>query len=449
MNRQQFTNALFTRAKDAGFDACEVYYSASDSFSVEVFKGEIIKYEVSESLGLGFRGLCGGKMGYASTQILDEEAIDLLVDGAKSNALLIENEDKQFLHPGDASYAKLSIYNPALAEISASDKIAMARELENLALAADPRIEQAESCCVMSFTNEVAIVNTLGLNVSTKANMIGGYVGPTARDGDKVGSGFASFFTLNPAEIDLKAVATEAVEKAVAGLDAVQIDSGAMRVMFAPEAATDLLETFSGIFSADAAQKGLSLLKGREGEIIAAECVTLLDDPHRAGSIASQPFDGEGVATSVKKVVENGRLTTLLHNLKTAHKQNVATTGNAARSYASTVGISPSNFYFQPSNLGPDEMLTRLGSGLVITEIEGLHAGANAVSGDFSLSARGYAVRDGRKAEQVKQITVAGNFFNLLMNIEAVGSDLKFGLPSVGQFGSPSLLIKELSIAGK
>lgn len=449
MNRQQFIDALFARAKEAGFEACEVYYSAADSFSAGVLKGEIIKYNVSESLGLGFRGLFGGKMGYASTQILDDAAIDLLIDGAKTNAELIGNEDKQFLYPGDEAYAELTLYNPALNEISAADKIAMARELEKLTLAADARIEQVKSCSVMSAEEEIAIVNTLGLNVTTRANMIYGAVAPVARDGEKVCSGFATFFTLNPAEIDLKAVAEEAVQKAVAGLDAVQTESGAMRVLFDPEAAGDLLATFSGIFSADAAQNGLSLLKGREGEAIAAGCVTILDNPHLDGSIVSQPFDGEGVATSVKKVVENGTLTTLLHNLKTAHKQGVKSTGNASRGYNSTVGIAPSNFYFQPSEISFGEMLEKLGDGLLITDVQGLHAGANAVSGDFSLSAKGFAVRGGKKCEAVKQITVAGNFFTLLKDIEAVGADLKFGLPSASQFGSPSLLVKELSVAGK
>ena len=449
MNRQQFIDALFARAKEAGFEACEVYYSTSDSFSVGVFKGEIIKYNVSEGLGLGFRGLYQGRMGYASTQILDEEAIDLLLDGAKTNAELIENDDKQFLHPGDEAYAELSIYNPALNEGSAADKIAMARELERLGIEYDSRIEQVDFCSVMSAEEEVAIVNTLGLNVSTRANMIYGGVSPTARDGEKVSSGFATFIALNPADIDLKAVAAEAAEKALSALDAVQIESGSMRVMFDPDTAGDLLATFSGIFSADAAQKGLSLLKGREGESIAAECVTLLDNPHLAGSIASQPFDGEGVATSVKKVIENGKLTTLLHNLKTAHKQGVATTANASRGYNSTVGIAPTNFYFQPSETSFEEMLNKLDDGLVITEVAGLHAGANAVSGDFSLSAKGYKVRGGKRAETVKQITVAGNFFQLLQNIEAVGADLKFGLPSSSQFGSPSIIVKSLSVAGK
>ena len=449
MDRKQFIDALFARAKEAGFEACEVYYSAADSFNASVFKGELIKYSVSGSLGLGFRGLLNGRMGYASTQILDEDAIDLLIDGAKTNAELIENDDRQFLYPGDAHYAEPVTFNPALGEISAADKIAMARELEQLTLAKDPRVSQAENCAVISEECEVSIVNTLGLNVSTRANMIAGYVMPTARDGEKVSSGFAYFCTLDPKSIDLKAVAGEAVQRALNGLDAEPVESGSMRVLLTAEAAADLLETFAGVFSADAAQKGLSLLKGREGETIAAPCVTLLDDPHRPGSAASTPFDGEGVATRVKRVIDGGTLTTLLHNLKTAHKQGVETTANASRGYSSTVGIAPTNFYFAPSDIPFEGMLERLGDGLAITEIAGMHAGANAISGDFSLSAKGFRVRGGVRAEAVRQITVAGNFYQLLRDIEAVGGDLKFGLPSASLFGSPSLLISSLSIAGK
>ncbi|MGN0802385.1 MAG: TldD/PmbA family protein [Candidatus Faecivicinus sp.] len=449
MDRKQFIDALFARAKEAGFEACEVYFAAADSFNTDVFKGEIVKYSDAGTLGLGFRGLIGGKMGYASTQILDEDAIDLLVDGAKTNAELIENDDRQFLHPGDAHYAEPVTFNPALDEISNADKIAMARELERLTLSLDPRVQQVDGCQIVSENAEVSIVNTLGLNVTRRSNMIGGYVVPAARDGEKVSSGFAYFFTLDPKRIDLAATAKEAVGRALDALDAEPVESGSMRVLLTAEAAADLLDTFAGVFSADAAQKGLSLLKGREGETVAAPCVTLLDDPHRPGSPASTPFDGEGVATRVKRVIDGGTLTTLLHNLKTAHKQGVETTANASRGYSSTVGIAPTNFYFAPSDIPFEGMLEKLGDGLAITEIAGMHAGANAISGDFSLSAKGFRVRGGIRGESVRQITVAGNFYQLLRDIEAVGGDLKFGLPSASLFGSPSLLISSLSIAGK
>ena len=91
----------------------------------------------------------------------------------------------------------------------------------------------------------------------------------------------------------------------------------------------------------------------------------------------------------------------------------------------------------------------RMGEGLMLTDVTGLHAGANPISGDFSLSAKGFRVRGGRKAEAVNQITVAGNFYRLLESVVAVGSDLEFGFPGSSRFGSPSLLISELAVAGK
>lgn len=449
MERQQFIDALFARAKEAGFETCEVYYNTSSSFSADVFKGELIDYSVNDGMGMGFRGLIGGKMGYASTQILDADAIDLLVDGAKENAALIENEDKQFLYPGDSNYAKLATFNPALDEISAADKIAMARELERLTLAQDARIEQVEGCAIASMEDEVCIQNTLGLKVSSRINLIYGYVSAVAKDGEKVNSGMDYFFAQDPKAIKLEDVAKRAADVALVGLDAEPVESGAMPVILNPEAATSMLTTFASIFSADVVQKGMSLLKGREGEKVAADCVTLVDDPHRKGGLATAPFDGEGVATKFKKVIDGGKLVTLLHNLKTAHKQGVETTGNASRGYSSAVGVAPTNFYFQPSDLTEAQMLEKLGDGLLITDVAGLHAGANAISGDFSLSAKGFRVRGGKRAEAVKRITVAGNFYQMLKDISAVGGDLKFDLGYGSQFGSPSLLISNLSIAGK
>ncbi|HML45936.1 MAG TPA: metallopeptidase TldD-related protein [Clostridia bacterium] len=183
------------------------------------------------------------------------------------------------------------------------------------------------------------------------------------------------------------------------------------------------------------------------GEVIAAPCVTLVDDPLLPEGMATAPFDDEGVATYRKPVIEAGTLKTLLHNLKTAKKDGVQSTGNAAKSgYAAPVRVSPSNFFFQPGADDLAALCARMGEGLVITDVSGLHAGANAVSGDFSLLSKGYRVRNGEKAEPVEQITVAGNFYTLLKDIVAVGSDLTFPF---GGVGSPSVWVKALSVAGR
>jgi PmbA protein len=215
-------------------------------------------------------------------------------------------------------------------------------------------------------------------------------------------------------------------------------------------AASSLLSTFADVFSADAAQKGLSLLARREGEQIAAACVSLIDDPFHEKGMSGKPFDAEGVATQKKALIEGGQLKTLLHNLKTAHKQGVQTTANASKgSYAAPVAVAPSNLFFAPGEKTPEEILEAVGDGLLITEFEGMHAGANTITGDFSLGAKGYKVEGGKKTSAVNQITVAGNFFGLLSDIEAFGADLTFE-PSGGAsaFGSPTALVKALSVAG-
>jgi PmbA protein len=237
-----------------------------------------------------------------------------------------------------------------------------------------------------------------------------------------------------------------AVEYAVRMLDAAPIPSGKMPAVFRYDAMADLLGWFSSVFSAEAAQKGLSLLKGREGEIIAAPCLTLTDDPLLPGGLSSRAFDDEGVATYTKRIIDGGKLTTLLHNLKTARVQGVSSTGNAAKaSYASPVRVAPSNLFISPGDRTLDELLRELSEGLLVTEVAGLHAGANGVSGDFSLSAKGFTVRGGVMNRAVEQITVAGNFFTLLQSIEAIGSDLHFGMSDAG---SPSVRVAEISVAG-
>ena len=221
----------------------------------------------------------------------------------------------------------------------------------------------------------------------------------------------------------------------------VVMDKAAMRTMLA---------TFAGVFSAEAAQKGLSLLGGKEGGNVAASAVTIWDDPSDGLGLAGMPFDGEGVPTQKKAVVENGKLNTLLYTLKSAKKAGKNTTGNAARaSYMSIVGTAPTNFYIAPGKNTVEQLYQMAGNGVRIDELMGTHAGANPISGDFSLSCKGMKIENGKLTGPVEQITVSGNFYKLLEGIRAVGDDLWFGFPGVCSVGSPSVLVEGLSIAGK
>ena len=448
MEKALFIKKLLQAALDAGIEAAEVYTSSRDSFRAMSQNGEVTNYAVASRSGLSLRGLYQGKMGYCATEADDEEAIAQLVQGVIESAELVEDDAVQEIYKGDADYPQIDNYAPALDQVSEQDKLKLLLAMEEKGLhCGDARIKQVDYNMVSSVSASSRIANTYGLDLSQRDNMIMAYMSVVAKEGDRVSTGSGFSYGRDFAALNADKIAAEAVEEALFYLNAAPVPSGTYRVIFDRRCMPDLLSTFGGIFSADAAQKGMSLLAGREGEMIAAECVTLMDDPHMEGGLASSGFDAEGVATQVKAVIENGRLTTLLHNLKTARKAGVSSTGNASRGgYSAPIGVAPSNFYFKPGSKTLAELMADMGSGIVITEVSGLHAGANAISGDFSLIAQGYTVKNGQKDAPVEQITVAGNFYTLLKNIRAVGSDLEFvGSP----VGSPSIDVGEMNIAGK
>ena len=243
-------------------------------------------------------------------------------------------------------------------------------------------------------------------------------------------------------------ISTSVTVVTIDGTDTLVIDipSGFYPVVLEKHAASALLRGFFSLFSGEAAQKGLSLLGDKVGQAIAADCVNMVDDPLFAAN--PRPFDDEGVPSVRTAVVENGVLKTMLHNLKTAVKAGCASTSNGGRgSAASPVGVAPSNFMIVPGEKSYDQLLEDLGDGLIIRDISGLHAGLNPISGDFSLLAGGWLQKDG-KLQPVEQITVAGNFFTLLKEVEEVGSDLWLGIPQGSIVASPSLKIRGLMVSG-
>lgn len=449
MKLNDFTSRLFEKAKAAGITEYELYYTSGDNFDVDVLEGAIHEYSVSSSMGACFRGIFAGHMGYASTEVMDEEAVDLLIEGVKNNASILESSDDETIFEGSASYPEVALYNEKIDALTAADKIALSKEMENLAKAADKRVERVDGCGFSSGSNVTRILNSKGLDITKKSNRIGAFVAPIVSEDGKVNYGVGMKFSRDPADIDIKELAKKGVEKAVAGLGAQSVPSGSYNIIFRNDMAITLLSTFAGVFSGESAKKGLSLLKGREGETIAAPCVTIVDDPLREGGLASTPFDCEGVACFTKEVISGGVLKTLLHNRTTAKALGKETTGNAAKAgYAGSVTVAPTNFFIKPSDKSFDEVLKEAGDGILITYLMGMHSGANPISGDFSLGAKGFLIENGKIGRPVEQITVAGNFYEVLKSIVSVADDLDFGHPGMSCIGSPAVFAGKMSVAG-
>ncbi|WP_297714118.1 TldD/PmbA family protein [Clostridium sp.] len=447
MELDLFVRSLFNKANEAGFSEYEVYYVDRESLSISVYKSEVEKYNLNNSAGLSFRGKLGDRIGYSYTEILDEDAIDMLVNKAKENVLAIENEDIQFIYDGDKEYKEVSTYYEALENIPADKLIKIALDMEAEAKKYSDKVESFSGCAVSYSSGKYGIINSKGLNLQNKSNILTAYVVPIVKDVDNMYDGFGYVVAKSLDEVNAFEIAKMGVDEALSKVGATSIPSGNYKVIINSDAMVSLISTFAGVFSGDAVQKGLSLLKGKEGEVIASNIVNLVDDPHLENGLASVGFDDEGVATGKTYLIKNGKLESLLHNLKTANKARVKSTGNGFKaSYASPISVSPTNMYIEPGINSLEEMTKKIDKGLIITDFAGLHSGANSITGDFSLAAKGFYIENGVKTKAVEQITVAGNFFTLLNDVEEIGRDLKFPMSSVG---SPSILVKELSIAGE
>ncbi|KUK13276.1 MAG: Peptidase U62, modulator of DNA gyrase, partial [bacterium 42_11] len=245
-------------------------------------------------------------------------------------------------------------------------------------------------------------------------------------------------------ELDLSEVSRKAIDRAVSLLGGKRVKSQKIPIILAPEVTADFISLFSVLLSAENVQKGKSLLCGRLGKKIASDKFTLIDDGTMEKGMGSAPFDAEGFPTKRKEVVVDGILETYLHNLYTASKDGVDTTGNAVRGYASIPSVGITNLFIMPGEKEPEEILKNVNKGLYILEVMGLHT-VNLISGDFSLGVSGIWIENGEFAFPVKGVTIAGNLLEFFNRLEEVGKDLTF----FGTVGGVTLVVSDVMVGGE
>jgi len=438
---------LIEEAKLAGIDPVEVYSQMSEQESIKVFRNNVDGLTIAQSGGIAVRGIYQGKMGYCFMEEDSDENIPLIIQLIKENAESLEIEDTSKIFEGSSSYPEIHSDENLMASTPMNTKIDLLKEVEQKLAAADPRIVQVMATVMQTVNVDTAIQNSLGLDVSKKESYTFFYSMALAHEnGDnKSGMDFKVLRSLDDVNVDefVEKVKNEVVGK----LGAKQVKTGKYKVILKNSAMSDLLGALTGLFNGEQVYKGISKLAGKLDTQIFDEKITIVDDPLKKNGLNSTAFDDEGVASSTKQIVDHGVLKMFLHNQKSAAQMNTVSTGNGFKAgYAGQVGISPTNFYIVPSEVSYDELLKQMGTGLVIDELNGLHAGLNSITTDFSLQAAGYYVEDGKIVRPVNLITVAGNFLDMMKEVEAVGSDLEDALSSAS---APSILFHSMSISGE
>ncbi|WP_110114610.1 TldD/PmbA family protein [Bacillus sp. CGMCC 1.16541] len=451
MELTQFKQQLFRYGKEQEFEEMELSFESTDKFSCQIHKGELDQYDTSFESGVSFRGLFNGKMGYAYTEKLDNQSILFLVENAKENAFIIEDEDEEAIFEGSQSYEKLSFHSDELANVTIQEKVDLLLKVESLIRESDPRVIGTNYCMLQTGEQKRVLANSKGLSLSEKSNYLMMYIAVMVKDGEDVKTGQYTKLTRDFSALNAQEISREAVNEALSFIAGKSIASKTYPVVLRRDAAASLLHVYSTIFSSEDVQKGLSRLKGKEGERIGVSTLQLVDNPLLEEGFASRTFDSEGVASTKRYVVENGVLKSLFYNTKTAKKEGKQSTGHAYKSsYKGTLTVAPSNFYIEATDTSYEQIIESVSEGVLITHLSGLHSGTNPISGDFSVAAKGHYIKGGKVVSSVTQMTIAGNFYELLNSIDLIGSDIDFAMDYGGGYvGSPTLKINRLAVTAE
>ncbi len=444
MDNKTRANQWLETCLKKGADAAEVYLESGRSLSVEVRNGAVETVEESSTQGVGFRIFVKGRMAMAGSNDLREEALDGAIARAVEFARVMSADENNLLPGPEASGEVAGLYDPQIARLSLEEKIRLAVQTEKLAMT-DKRITKSAGASYGESEEELVIANSLGVRKSYRSTGCYFGVGVVAEKGDQKSSGFQScrrrFFT------DLKKpeeVAARAARDAYEMLDPRMVKTQRAAVIFDPEVARVLLGGILGAIHGERVLQGASFLAKKLGQKIGSELLTVYDDGLLPKGISSRPFDGEGVPTQKRLVVDRGTLQGFLYNAAVARRAGVKSTGNASRSgFDSLPGIGSHNFYLAAGTAEPGQILADTRKGLWLKEVTGY--GINPVNGQFSGGASGFWLENGKVAFPVKGLTVAGTAEEIFFGIDALGSDLDLSRGTT----TPTFRVRELQIGGE
>lgn len=435
--------ALVAAGRLGAADA-EIVLSRHVAFDVEVAKGEVETLALAEAIGAGVRLFTTDRrMGFAYATDLSSGPTRL-IEAAWHNALANDPDEHNVLLESTAT-SEEDWTEEDFAGIPVAQKVDFARQLEEKTLGADPRITQVQQAGYGDVLFETTVANSRGLLRRFRNAHCSCSVVAIAEQGGEQEMDWQFDFGPRFGALRLDWVAASCAERVLQRLGAAPCATRAMPIVLDNHVATQFIQVIASSFMADNVLKGKSMYAGRIGERIASDCVTFIDRNDADGGLYRAPFDAEGASAQETAVVESGMLRSFLHNAYTAHRMNAQTTANAGRSgFRSAPEVGVTNAFLRPGAYTQEQLFDLAGEGFFVTDAMGVHT-ADPISGDFSFGAAGRAIENGRLSRPIRGVTIAGNIKDVLMNVLAVGSDLRF----FGACGGPSVLVAQLMVSGE
>ncbi|WP_421722785.1 TldD/PmbA family protein [Bauldia sp.] len=433
---------LVEAARKAGADAADTICVRGVSLSVEMRLGKTEETRRAEGDDFTLRAFVGKRSATVSANVLADPAE--LAERAVAMARVAP--DDQFAGLADADRLATDTESDALDLLD--ETVPPASELTEAALAAEDAMRAVDG--VTNSGGASAGWSLGGMVLATSHGFVGSYLASrfSLSASAIAGSGTAMerdyWYDMRTHKADLAApeeIGRIAGERTVRRLNPHQYDTGTATVVFDPRVATGLIGNLAGAINGSAIARKTSFLREKLGEAVFDAGVTITDDPFRRRGLASRPFDGEGVRPEALDLIKDGVLTTWLLDSATARELGLATNGHAGR-HSGNPSPGSTNLTLLPGPKTPEALMAEIGDGLYITEMIG--HGANLVTGDYSRGAAGFAIRGGKLAEPVSEITVAGNLTDMFRRL-APASDLEYRFST----NAPTVAIEGMTVAGR
>ncbi len=410
---EQRAAALVEAAMRAGADAADALYIGDGSTSVQVRLGELEDVTRSEGEEIGLRLFVGTRSASVSSSDLSDEAMTALVDRAAAMAREAPEDPYAGLAPQER------LLTGAMVGIEADDGADPSPvELKALALAAEDAaragtgITNSEGGGYSAGRTIVGLATSHGFARAYTTSGYGGWASVIAGEGAGMQRDHASHSVRHFADLDApETIGRLAAERALKRLNPGRLASGTMPVIFDPRIGGSLIGHLVGALNGPSVARKSSFLLGREEEEIFAPGIVIVDDPHRPRGLKSKPFDGEGVATAQRRLIDDGRMTGWLMNAAAARQLGLEVTGHAVRGTGGAPGAGATNVHLEPGALSPVELMADIKRGVYVTELIG--QGVNPVTGDYSRGASGFLIENGEIAAPVAEITIAGNLIDM------------------------------------
>lgn len=424
----------------------EVVAAEGDHLEVGVRLGNVEKIKRARDRRLALRLLASHSSAVCSTADLTESSLSALVEECVMLARATAPDPFSGLpeqNGGIPSADALDLYDSSAESIGAEDGLALARTAEHAALESDSRITNSEGAEFGVATRRLLYGTSRGVHVGYRTSSFSLSVVPVASQSGQMQQDY--WYTAARHRADLEApesVGRHAAERVLRRLGARAVSTREVPVIFDPETAASLLGHLAGAVSGSSIYRGTSFLRGRLGETLGPNELTVVDDPLLPRRLGSRPFDAEGVPTQRNVVLQNGIFRTYLLDTYSARKLGLRSTGSAVRTLGDVPSAGTSNFYVENGTIDPAEIIASVSEGLYVTELIGF--GVNPVTGDYSRGAAGMWIQNGRPAFPVHEVTIAGNLLDMFRNIEKVGNDLRLR----STVASPTLKIARMTVAG-